>query len=140
MPKFKICLIFSDTGGGHRSAVDAIETAMKEIVAAEPRDCQIDVRIENIAEKTHPINRGFVDFYNFLLRNNQAAMRYYYWLIEKFQPNNSEIGYQISRQKLIEFFDQENPDVVVSVHPMCNRYLTECSKRRGARRRQNLSL
>jgi processive 1,2-diacylglycerol beta-glucosyltransferase len=131
MPKFKICLCFSDTGGGHRTAVDAIDAAISEIATGDLRDDNFDIRIENIVEKTHPINRGFVDLYNFLLRHNQAAMRYYFWLIELFQPNNSEIGYQISRQSLIKLLDTEEPDVLVSAHPMCNHYLARILKETG---------
>jgi UDP-N-acetylglucosamine:LPS N-acetylglucosamine transferase len=123
MPNFKIALCFSDTGGGHRSAVEAIEAGISEIAQLEPRGHQFDVRIENIVEETHPINRFFVDLYNFLLRHNQSAMRYYYWFVETFRPNDSELGYRLIQKNLSRFLDEAQPDVLVSVHPMCNHYL-----------------
>lgn len=131
MPKHKICLCFSDTGGGHRSAVDAIEAAIRNELAAHPTRDEFEVCAQNIIERTHPVNRGFVDFYNYLLRHNQAAMRYYYWFIETFKPNNSEIGYQLARKWLEDFIEQEKPEVIVSAHPHCNHYLARVLKDTG---------
>jgi processive 1,2-diacylglycerol beta-glucosyltransferase len=128
MPKFKICLCFSDTGGGHRSAVEAIEAGIKDLVAIEGRGHTFDICTDNIIEKTHPINRGFVDFYNYLLRHNQAGMGYYFWFIQTFRPNDSEIGYQIAKTWLENFLEAEKPDVLVSAHPMCNQYLARVLK------------
>jgi UDP-N-acetylglucosamine:LPS N-acetylglucosamine transferase len=128
MPTFKICLCFSDTGGGHRSAVEAIDAGIKEVARAHPSGHKFQISFENIIEKTHPLNRGFVDLYNFLLRHNQAAMRYYYWFVETIKPNNSEIGYQIAKPALVKFLERENPDLLVSAHPMCNHYLARVLK------------
>ncbi len=128
MANFNICLCFSDTGGGHRSAVEAIAAAIKEIASLEPRGNTFHIKIENIVEKTHPINRFFVDLYNFLLRHNQAAMRFYFWFIQAFQPNNSKFGYRLIRENLINFLQTAKPDVLVSVHPMCNHYLARVLK------------
>ncbi len=131
MPNFKICLCFSDTGGGHRSAVDALEAAIQNVVNSQSLGDKVEIVAENMIEKTHPINRGFVDLYNFLLRHNQAAMRYYYWFIETFRPNNSEFGYQLARPWIENFIEKEIPDVIVSAHPMCNHYLARVLKDTG---------
>jgi processive 1,2-diacylglycerol beta-glucosyltransferase len=128
MPRFKIALCFSDTGGGHRSAVEAIEAAIKELAAKDSNGNEFDVCIDNIIEKTHPINRGFVDVYNHLLRHNQAGMGHYFWFIETFRPNDTELGYQLARRWLENFLETEKPDVLVSAHPMCNQYWARALK------------
>ncbi len=124
MSKSRICIFFSDTGGGHRSAAEAIESAINEILSCErPYGCEIEVVVENIVEKSHPLNRRFVEIYNYLLRHNQALMKYYYWLIETFKPNDSELGYKLAKPYLVDLLHEHNSSVVVSVHPMCNQYL-----------------
>jgi UDP-N-acetylglucosamine:LPS N-acetylglucosamine transferase len=128
MPNFKISLCFSDTGGGHRSAVEAIEAAIKQASSENPQAGVFTVSAENIIEKTHPLNRGFIDLYNYLLRHNQSAMHYYYWFIETFKPNNSEFGYRITGPWLEKFLEREKPQVIVSAHPMCNHYLARVLK------------
>ncbi|MDR3614492.1 MAG: glycosyltransferase [Candidatus Obscuribacterales bacterium] len=128
MPKFKICLCFSDTGGGHRSAVEAIEAGIKDLTALEGQGHVFEISTENVIEKSHPINRGFVDLYNYLLRHNQAGMAYYFWFIQTFRPNDSELGYQIAKNWVENFLEAEKPDVLVSAHPMCNQYLARALK------------
>lgn len=123
MSKSKICIFFSDTGGGHRSAAEAIQAAINEILSFEPSNREIEVVVENIVEKSHPLNQRFVEFYNYLLRHNQALMKYYYWLIETFKPNDSQLGYRLAKPYLVELIHEHNSSVVVSVHPMCNQYL-----------------
>ena len=122
MAKFRICLVFSDTGGGHRSAVDAIDAALKDVVTKEFAGYDFELITDNVVEKTHPINRAFVDFYNYLLRNNQRLMKYYYAFIHTARPNDSEFGYAISGPYIREWLRKVKPDLVVSVHPMCNQY------------------
>lgn len=123
MAKFKIALCFSDTGGGHRSAVEAIEAGIREVAANDPRGHEFEIVCENIVEHSHPLNRRFVDLYNFLLRHNQAAMRFYYWFINVFKPNDSEFGYKLCAPYVEKFLIDTEPDVVVSVHPMTNQFI-----------------
>lgn len=127
----RICLIFSDTGGGHRSATEAVEAAIHYVLKNEGADRAVDVQVENIVENSHPINRRFVELYNYLLRHQQSAMKYYYWFIETFKPNDSEMGWQISRPYLKKFIKEAAPDVLVSVHPMSNQYLARALKELG---------
>jgi UDP-N-acetylglucosamine:LPS N-acetylglucosamine transferase len=133
MPNFRICLAFSDTGGGHRSAVEAIEAGINEIALHEPRGNQFDLVLDNVCEKSHPVNRAFVDAYNYILRHDQKAMKYYYWLIETLKPNDSEIGYRISAPYLKKLYTRVDPHVVVSVHPMANQYTERALQDAGLR-------
>jgi UDP-N-acetylglucosamine:LPS N-acetylglucosamine transferase len=119
-----ILLCFSDTGGGHRTATEALEAALHERLQALGKDNDFVIVSDNIVEKTHPINRGFVELYNFLLRHSQESMRYYFWFIHWFKPNRSEFGYSLSSRYLQQIVIDNQPKVVVSVHPMTNHYLS----------------
>ncbi len=135
----RICIIFSDTGGGHRSAAEAVETALLDLLReVEPDSHSAEVMVENVVEKSHPVNRFFVELYNFLLRNNQAGMKYYYWFIEKSKPNNSELGYQMTKPYMLKLFDECDPDIVVSVHPMSNHYFARAIRDSGRSGRTKL--
>ncbi len=132
MKKSRICLFFSDTGGGHRSACEAIEAALRESMnSLSSNHGKPELLVENIVEKSHPVNRYFVEFYNYLLRHNQAGMKYYYWFIENTKPNNSELGYRLAKPYLISLLNEINADVIVSVHPMSNHYLARAIQDTG---------
>jgi len=125
MSQPRICLFFSDTGVGHRSAAEALEQAMRDLLQhAEPDGSMPEIFVENMVEKTHPLNRKFVELYNFMLRHCQAGMKYYYWWIETFKPNDSEVGYKLAKPYLVKLIDDSDPTVVVSVHPMSNHYVS----------------
>jgi len=128
MPNSTILLCFSDTGGGHRSATEAIEAALTELLAEAGAIKDISIVSDNVAEKTHPINRAFVDFYNFLLRHNQASMKYYFWFIHFLKPNDSKFGYSISAPYMKKILRDVDPKVVISIHPMINHYLAKAIK------------
>lgn len=138
MAKFKIALVFSDTGGGHRSAADAVDTALREIAGTEFNHHEFEFVIDNIVEKSHPINRAFVDFYNYLLRKNQNMMKYYYSFIHWTRPNDSKLGYKITGPYFESFLRQHEPNILVSVHPMCNQYFAKALERTGLARRVKL--
>lgn len=133
MPKsnFRVSFVFSDTGGGHRSAYNAIDSALRELIEKDSRGYTIELSADLIVEKSHFINQKFVDLYNYLLGNRQDWMKYYYWFIETFKPNDSELGYQIVKKYLCTLFAKEQPDVIVSVHPMTNQYVARALKDLG---------
>ncbi len=126
-----VCIVFSDTGGGHRSAVDALTAAIKDAAASDPNYRIVQVTSENIVEHTHSINKHFVQLYNYLLRHHQPAMKYYYDLLHFLKPNESELGYWISRSYLTQWFTKQAPSVVVSMHPMTNHYIARAMREIG---------
>ncbi|HEY9868152.1 MAG TPA: glycosyltransferase [Candidatus Obscuribacterales bacterium] len=131
MGSFRICVCFSDTGGGHRSAAEAIEAGISEVVSRALPGEHVVINVENMAEQSHPINRAMVEFYNFLLRHCQPAMKYYAWLVEATRPNDSELGYRLARKYALEALTRMDPSVVVSVHPMTNHYLARAMRELG---------
>lgn len=128
----RICVFFSDTGGGHRSAAEAVEQALLDLLNQVETDSpSAEIIVDNGVEKSHPLNQYFVQLYNYLLRHNQSLMKYYYWFIEQTKPNNSEYGYQVAKPYLLKFLEDSQVDMIVSVHPMSNHYLARAIKDSG---------
>ncbi|HEY9714074.1 MAG TPA: glycosyltransferase, partial [Chroococcales cyanobacterium] len=86
---------------------------------------------DNIVENSHPLNQGFVDTYNYLLRHSQPLMKYYHWFVQTFKPNDSELGFRLVVGYINNLLDRVQPDVLVSAHPMTNQYLARTLKARG---------
>jgi UDP-N-acetylglucosamine:LPS N-acetylglucosamine transferase len=50
-------------------------------------------------------------------------MKYYYWAIEHFRPNESNLFYRMTSRYVRQLFEKYCPQVVVSVHPMTQHFL-----------------
>ena len=123
-----ILLYFSDTGRGHRSATEAVDEALQLIARSEFTDRPINVIAEPVAENSHPLNRAFVELYNYFLRNHQHLMKYYYGFLQLAKPNETEMGYSMVKQYLQNQMIRYRPSVVVSMHPMTNHYVARAMK------------
>lgn len=134
----RIGLFFSDTGGGHRSATEALQAGILKVLAERFSHYDVEVQIDSIVENSHPINRTFVQIYNNLLRHQQAAMKYYYWFIETFKPNDSKFGWMITRPYVVKTLHDMKADLVVSVHPMSNQYIARGLRESGLRSKTKL--
>ncbi len=110
----KILIISSDTGGGHRSAAQAISEGVQKFWHGE----SIAVRIIKAVEDSHRITRKMVSLYNWILKHKQHWMKYYYWFINKLQPETRPFFLDRSIVFCKEQFEKWFPNVVVSVHPM----------------------
>ena len=114
----KFLIITSETGGGHTSAAAAIADGLKRFGAA---DCLVNVA--RAIEESHFLAQKLAEFYNYLLRHHQHLMKYYYWAIERFRPNESNLFYRMTSRYLRQLFEKYCPQVVVSVHPMTQHFL-----------------
>ena len=110
----KILIISSDTGGGHRSAAEALTDGLNRFWNGE----SIAVRIIRAVEESHQITRRMVQLYNWILRHRQGWMKYYYWFINKFQPETRSFFLDKSIGFCREQFEKWFPHIIVSVHPM----------------------
>lgn len=126
-----ILLYFSDTGRGHRSATEAVEDALQLLAEKEFPGRELNIIKDPLAERSHPLNRAFVELYNYLLRNHQHMMKYYYCLLHTIKPNESEVGYRLSREYIKQNLLFHSPSVVVSMHPMTNHYVYKAMKEIG---------
>ena len=114
----KFLIVTSDTGGGHTSAAAAIADGLKRFAAP---DCLVN--IARALEESHALAEKLAELYNYLLRHHQHLMKYYYWAIEQFRPNESNLLYRLSSRYVRQLFEKYCPQVVVSVHPMTQHFL-----------------
>ena len=110
----KILIISSDTGGGHRSAAAAIVAGIQSFVAGE----SYAIRTIRAIEEAHHITARLVTIYNWILRNKQHWMKYFYWAINRFRPERREFFYKRTVGYVASQFERWCPHVVVSVHPL----------------------
>src|SRR5256886_15586256 len=128
-PKFLI--ISSDTGGGHRSAAAAIVAGIESFVKGE----SYAVRVVRAIEESHHLAAKLVAIYNWLLRNRQHWMKYYYWAINRFRPETREFFYRRTVGYVAGQFDKWCPQVVVSVHPLTQHMFARVLKELGLAKR-----
>jgi UDP-N-acetylglucosamine:LPS N-acetylglucosamine transferase len=110
----KILIISSDTGGGHRSAAQAIAVGMQRFWHGE----SVAVRVMKAVEESHRITEKLVRFYNWVLRNKQGWMKYLYWAVNKIRPETREFFHRRCIGYVQGQFEKWCPHVVVSVHPL----------------------
>lgn len=111
-------IITSDTGGGHGSAAAAIAEGLKRFPHG---DCLVN--IARAIEESHLLAQKLTDLYNYLLRYHQPLMKYYYWAVERFRPNESNLLYRMTSRYARQLFERYCPQLVVSVHPMTQHFL-----------------
>jgi len=110
----KIMIISSDTGGGHRSAAQALSVGIQRFWHGE----SVAVRIVKAIEEGHHITEKLVGVYNWILRNKQNWMKYLYWVMNKIRPETREFFQRIGVVYVRGLFEKWCPHVVVSVHPL----------------------
>ncbi len=110
----KILIISSDTGGGHRSAAAAIVAGVQKFFDGE----SYAVRVVRAVEESHHLAEKLVQLYNWILRNRQHWMKYYYWIINRIRPDTREFFHKRCVGYVRELFERWCPHIVVSVHPL----------------------
>lgn len=111
-------LIFSSsTGGGHLSAANALADSFHKLLPG-----QVLVRISQVLEEGSFVSRKMSDVYNYLLRERQHWMKYYYWLIHHLKPNESKWVFDKVLPYGARVVERFCPDAVVSVHPMTQHF------------------
>ncbi|HEY6803163.1 MAG TPA: glycosyltransferase [Pyrinomonadaceae bacterium] len=110
----KILIISSDTGGGHRSAAAAIVAGVQKFLDSE----SYAIRVVRAVEESHHLSAKLVGLYNWILRNRQHWMKYYYWFINRVRPETLEFFHKRCVGYVQGLFERWCPHVVVSVHPL----------------------
>ena len=114
--KKRILILMSDTGGGHRASAQAIDRAINEQIPGK-----VDVSVMDIwTDHAKWPFRNFVPYYRFLAKHPLLWRGMY--LFGNFPPTKlfTEMWswyscYPSFRNAII----QSDPDLVVSVHPLC---------------------
>ncbi|CAN5539779.1 glycosyltransferase [soil metagenome] len=110
----KILIISSDTGGGHKSAAQAISDGLNKFW----KGSSPVVRIIKAVEDSHHVTDKLVNVYNWVLQNKQHWMKYLYWVINKIRPETREFFMKRCIGFCKESFEKWCPHLVVSVHPL----------------------
>ncbi|HEU4869320.1 MAG TPA: glycosyltransferase [Pyrinomonadaceae bacterium] len=110
----KILIISSDTGGGHRSAAAAIVAGVQKFLDSE----SYAIRVVRAVEESHHLSAKLVRLYNWILRNRQHWMKYYYWFINYIRPETSAFFHKRCVPYVAGLFERWCPHIVVSVHPL----------------------
>src|ERR1700693_4988522 len=111
-------LLISDTGGGHRSAANAIAAALEETKTGSP----FETRIEDVAAPcAFPLTRLGLGYSRALryappvygaLYHATNGRRRYRALVRFCEP--------LYRERLRDLFIGYQPDIIISVHPLLN--------------------
>ena len=120
----KILIISSDTGGGHRSAAQAISDGFQKFWKSESSAA----RIIKAVEESHHITEKLVNLYNWVLQNKQHWMKYLYWAVNKIRPETREFILKRCIGYIRGQFDKWCPHIVVSVHPLTQHVVAKILK------------
>lgn len=115
MSQVRILVLTSSTGGGH----DARAQAFAEWVFRLYKH-SVDVRIENLLEKSSIIGRTGVGLYNWIQRRAPLLHHPYYWVIEGLGIINRRTV-TFGRNYYIRLLREYRPHLIFSVHDCLNR-------------------
>jgi UDP-N-acetylglucosamine:LPS N-acetylglucosamine transferase len=110
----KILIISSDTGGGHRSAAAAIVAGVQKFFEGE----SYAIRVVRAVEESHHLTAKLVRLYNWILKNRQHWMKYFYWCMNHVRPETREFFHKRCIGYVAGQFERWCPHIVVSVHPL----------------------
>jgi 1,2-diacylglycerol 3-beta-galactosyltransferase len=116
--KKRALLLISDTGGGHRSAANAIAAALEEIESP----CSFEYRIEDVAAHCSfpltQLGRG----YSMALRYAPPVYGALYYATNGRRRYRALVRFcePLYRERLRDLFLEYRPDIIVSVHPLLN--------------------
>jgi len=128
--KKKIFYLFSDTGGGHRSAATSLMRAVEEL---EGKNAPVQEMVDVFAECSAFLNI-FAKLYGPVIKYSPKMWgMLYYWLndLKKLQ-SLEKIARPFIVKELAKLLQKRRPDVIVSVHPMLN-HLTVAAMRQMGR-------
>ncbi|MBS0631921.1 MAG: glycosyltransferase [Verrucomicrobia bacterium] len=115
MSKIRILVLTSSTGGGH----DARAVAFAEWCFQLYRH-DVDVRIEQMLEKSSRVNRAGVNFYNRIQRQRPWVHKGFYALVEGLSFLNSKTV-SFGRDYYVRVLEEYEPHLILSVHDCLNR-------------------
>lgn len=117
-PDKRILILSSNTGGGHRSAALALEDSLLRQSGGG-----LWVTISQVMEEANGLTNACAGFYNYLLRNHQHYMKYYYAAIEHLKPYQNNLLFESCSKYGAHLFSKFGPNVLVSVHPMMQHFM-----------------
>ncbi len=124
--------LFSDTGGGHRTAAEAIEVACKRAQPGQPVPTEMIDAFE--ACGIFPLREG-IKTYGALLNVRPSPYPALFHLSNGRTRSRimTELGKPFIRRNFRELLERLNPSLVVSVHPLLNELARETIDELGLR-------
>jgi processive 1,2-diacylglycerol beta-glucosyltransferase len=113
--KLRILVLTSSTGGGHDARAQAFAEWCFQLYRHE-----IDVRIEQMLEKSSVVNRAGVNFYNWIQRRMPILHSGFYTFVEALSFLNKRTV-TLGRSYYLEVVEDYRPHLIFSVHDCLNR-------------------
>ncbi|PTX97741.1 glycosyltransferase [Opitutus sp. ER46] len=115
MPKLRILVLTSSTGGGHDARAEAFAEWCFQLYRHD-----VDVRIEQMLEESSVVNRTGVNMYNSIQRNAPWAHNVFYAAVEVLSYLNSH-HVTFGNKYYVKVLEEYRPHLVFSVHDCLNR-------------------
>ncbi len=115
MSRIRILVLTSSTGGGHDARATAFAQWCFELYRHD-----VDVRIEQMLEKSSVVNRGGVNLYNWIQKRVPLFHSIFYTLIEGLSYLNRS-SVRFGRGYFLEVLGEYRPHLIFSVHDCLNR-------------------
>ena len=124
MSKVRILVLTSSTGGGHDARAEAFAEWCFELYRHD-----VDVRIEQMLEKSSVVNRAGVNFYNRIQKAAPWVHRLFYAFVELLSYLNRDTV-SLGRGYYLKVIDEYRPHLVFSVHDCLNRGYFQLARKR----------
>lgn len=115
MDQVRILILTSSTGGGHDARAEAMAEWCFQLYRHD-----VDVRIEQMLEKSSVVNRGGVNLYNWIQRSLPMLHGIYYAIIELLAVLNRRTV-SLGRGYYLKVLQEYRPHLIFSVHDCLNR-------------------
>ena len=115
MAKVRILVLTSSTGGGHDARAEAFAEWCFQLYRHD-----VDVRIEQMLEKSSVVNRGGVNIYNWIQRKLPVLHTAFYALVELLAVLNRR-SVTLGSSYYLKVLREYRPHLVFSVHDCLNR-------------------
>lgn len=126
--KKKILYLYSDTGGGHRSAATAIMNAVDHVSKRK-----YDQEMADVFAACSGFLNIFAKLYGPVIKYSPKMWgQLYYWLDDKKKLERLEkLSGPFILKELTKLINRKKPQVIVSVHPMINHLTVSAIKQSG---------
>ena len=115
MSQVRILVLTSSTGGGHDARAEAFAEWCFQLYRHD-----VDVRIEQMLEKSSFINRAGVKFYNRIQASAPWVHKLFYAVVE-LQSVLNQKTVSLGRRYYVEVLREYKPHLILSVHDCLNR-------------------
>jgi processive 1,2-diacylglycerol beta-glucosyltransferase len=123
MAKVRILVLTSSTGGGHDARAEAFAEWCFQLYRHE-----VDVRIEQMLEKSSVINRSGVNLYNWIQRHSPRLHQVFFAIVELLSYLNRR-QVTLGAGYYVNVLREYQPHLVFSVHDCLNRGYFQLARR-----------